>query len=475
MKFIVLGAGLSGLTCAAALRRQGHEVQVLEKEGEVGGLARSVRVDGYTFDLGPHFLFGPKVCDLLRREFPRVALNEVPSTKEKMYFHGKYFNFPFDPKNVLVNMDRRQAPGVLCDLIVKRTFGSNKARACRNVEEWVVQAVGRHIYDYISLGGYIAKLYGLPPTQVSYEWGMQKLKFLARWREASLVTLALRAFSEKSNISKRVIHYPPGGVDHLAVEIFEFLRRAGGKVHLNTEAVAIEHRADGISVRVRANGEGAELRGDFLVSTAPVTHLVGMLVPAVPTAIRNRAKSLRYRILLLLYLFVGKNYVLNDQCLYFTENQFFFRRITEFKHLDEAMAPAGKTSLCIEVTCFDGDEVSHKSEREVLGIVIKQLDRWGYLKESDIEGYRFLRIPFAYPVYELNYDDILRDILTHLRRYENMVSMGRQGLFFYNAMNSSIMMSHELGEKLGRSDKDGRKRIVHETYEQRLRKYGPEP
>ena len=55
-----------------------------------------------------------------------------------------------------------------------------------------------------------------------------------------------------------------------------------------------------------------------------------------------------------------------------------------------------------------------------------------------------------------------------------IVSMGRQGLFFYNAMNSSIMMSHELAGKLGRSDKDGRKQIVQETYEQRLRKYAPE-
>jgi protoporphyrinogen oxidase len=474
MKYIILGAGLSGLTCAAALRKQGHDVHVLEKEREVGGLARSVRVKGYTFDLGPHFLFGPKVCDLLGREFPRVALKEVPSTKEKMYFRGKYFNFPFDPKNVLINMDRQEVPGVVYDLILKQAFGSNKGRACRDVEEWVIQTVGRHIYDYTSLGGYITKLYGLPPTEISYEWGIQKLKFLARWREANLFTLALRAFSEKSNIRKRVIHYPSGGIDRLAVQICETFCRAGGKVHLNTEAVSVEHRGDGISVWVRSDGQRAELNGDFLVSTVPVTHLVRMLVPAFPAAIGDKVKLLRYRSLLLLYLFIEKNYVLNDQCLYFTEKPFFFRRITEFKHLDQAMAPAGKSSLCIEVTCFDGDEISHKSERDVLGIVIEQLNQWGHLKESDIEGYRFLRIPFAYPVYELAYDGILKGILTHLKSYENIVSIGRQGLFFYNAMNSSIMMSHELGGKLGRSDRDGRKQVVQETYEQRLRKYDPE-
>jgi protoporphyrinogen oxidase len=199
-----------------------------------------------------------------------------------------------------------------------------------------------------------------------------------------------------------------------------------------------------------------------------------MLAPAFPAAMGDKAKLLRYRSLLLLYLFIEKSYVLNNQCLYFTEKPFFFRRITEFKHLDQDMAPAGKSSLCVEVTCFDGDEISRKSERDVLGIVMEQLNQWGYLKESDIEGYRFLRIPFAYPVYELAYDGILKGILTHLKTYENIVSMGRQGLFFYNAMNSSIMMSHELGGKLGRSDKNGRKRIVQETYDQRLRKYACE-
>ena len=65
MRTIVLGAGLSGLACATALRLRGADVVLVEREAEVGGLAKSFRIDGYTFDDAPHFLFGRDVLPLL--------------------------------------------------------------------------------------------------------------------------------------------------------------------------------------------------------------------------------------------------------------------------------------------------------------------------------------------------------------------------------------------------------------------------
>ena len=58
MKYIILGAGPSGLTIANLLKRAGiNSFLVLEKESEVGGLCRSTNVDGSPFDFGGgHFL-----------------------------------------------------------------------------------------------------------------------------------------------------------------------------------------------------------------------------------------------------------------------------------------------------------------------------------------------------------------------------------------------------------------------------------
>lgn len=471
MKFIILGAGLSGLTSGAALQARGHEVILVEKGPEVGGLARSHRVNGCTFDYGPHFLFGERVHELLRERFAGINLEQLSGTKEKMYFKGKYFNFPFDPKNILLKMNKSKIPGVVFQLALKNIFKHGPARRSQDVEEWVIQAVGSRIYEYIALGDYIRKLYGIPPSRVSNEWGIQKLKFLARWQDSSLTTLIARSFSEGSAVKGRVIHYPPGGIDSIAGGIAESFRHSGGTILLSAEATSVRHRIDGITVVCNQNGSEIELKGDFLISTLPITRLVDILSPSPPSQISQDVKSLKYRTLILLFLFLGRNELLKHQCIYFPEDHYVFRRITEFKHLGPQMAPPGKTSLCVEITCFEGDAIWGKGQEELLHVVTEQLEGIGYLRREDMEGHQLQRIPFAYPVYELGYADVLDRVLNQLKSYPNMLSIGRQGLFFYNAMNSSILTSYELGEKLAQCRKEDWAAIVEETYESRKFKY----
>lgn len=472
MKFIVLGAGLSGLTGAVALRRHGHEVTLVEKESAVGGLARSYGVDGYVFDYGPHFLFGQRVYDLVRNEFPEIELKRVNSTNEKMFFQQRYFDFPFNPKSILLHMEKQRVPGVLFELFLKNIFRGPNTNELQSVEDWVVQAVGRRIYDYVSLGGYVQKLYGLSPTEISHEWGIQKLKFLTRWHDASFMKLVAKSLSEEREVKNRVVYYPmAGGIDHIPLRMLETYLRLGGEILLNSEAVSIQHRRDGVSLELRRNGGRHRLDGDFLISTIPITQLVSMVSPKLPEKARRKVASLRYRTLLLLYLFVRREWALKHQCIYFTEDPFLFRRITEFKHLDESMTPPGRSSLCVEITCFDNDEVYHREKEELLQVVVTQLERGGYLKGDDLEGHHFLQVPFAYPVYEIQYGGILEEILSRLSRYRNVISIGRQGLFFYNAMNSSIVWSHELSRRLSVSGRNEWGKIIEETYQDRIAKY----
>lgn len=56
MKVAVLGAGISGLTTAWALKRHGADVTVLEAAARPGGAIGSVRRDGYVAEHGPHTL-----------------------------------------------------------------------------------------------------------------------------------------------------------------------------------------------------------------------------------------------------------------------------------------------------------------------------------------------------------------------------------------------------------------------------------
>ena len=53
VKYLILGAGPSGLTLANALYQKGERsILLLEKENEAGGLCRSKDVDGWALDIG---------------------------------------------------------------------------------------------------------------------------------------------------------------------------------------------------------------------------------------------------------------------------------------------------------------------------------------------------------------------------------------------------------------------------------------
>jgi oxygen-dependent protoporphyrinogen oxidase len=56
MKIAVVGAGISGLSCAFRLEQQGHSVRVLEAEPEVGGRMGTTHVEGFAIDTGVNLL-----------------------------------------------------------------------------------------------------------------------------------------------------------------------------------------------------------------------------------------------------------------------------------------------------------------------------------------------------------------------------------------------------------------------------------
>ena len=67
-KIIVIGAGLGGLSAAISLRAEGFEVEILEKNAQIGGKLNVREIDGFTFDLGPSIFTLPSIFeDLFKR------------------------------------------------------------------------------------------------------------------------------------------------------------------------------------------------------------------------------------------------------------------------------------------------------------------------------------------------------------------------------------------------------------------------
>ena len=55
--YLILGAGISGLSASYHLKQKGYESIIIEKESQIGGLCRSFKINGFTFDHFIHLSF----------------------------------------------------------------------------------------------------------------------------------------------------------------------------------------------------------------------------------------------------------------------------------------------------------------------------------------------------------------------------------------------------------------------------------
>lgn len=72
-KISIIGSGFSGLAASCFAAKEGHEVQVFEKNESLGGRARVYEAQGFTFDMGPSWYWMPDIFDNFFSQFGKSA------------------------------------------------------------------------------------------------------------------------------------------------------------------------------------------------------------------------------------------------------------------------------------------------------------------------------------------------------------------------------------------------------------------
>ena len=433
-KTLVLGGGLAGLAAGWALTQAGRRVQVLESADAVGGLARTVVRDGFRFDLGGHRFF---THDTRIEEFVRGLLGEelvtVPRTS-RIYLRGKWIEYPLRPLSALFGLGPRTSAQVLLGYAAASLAQRLRPAPLLSLEDWVVAHFGRPLFE-LYFRDYSEKVWGVGCRDISAEWMAQRVQGLSLG--AAIQHAFLRRGAALPTLVDRFL-YPRLGIGSIAERLSAAIE-GSNPIATGARVVRLRHdgrRIEGVSVR--RGDQVQELHGEAVLSTIPLTQLIQALSPHAPVEVRAAAARLRYRDLVIVVVMLKRERATDQTWIYFPGKDIPFGRLHEPTNWSAAMAPPGCTLLVTERFCFRGDATWNASDAELIETTVRQLEILGFIRRQDARDGMVVRIPAAYPLFEVGYRERSRILHDYLERFENLQLAGRGGLFRYYNMDRAI-------------------------------------
>ena len=424
----IVGAGVAGLTIGHQLARQGYTVTVLESHDVVGGLGRSWHYGDFHFDVGPHRFHteNPRVGAFVSEILAEDA--HVISRKSGVRMFGKFHEWPLRP-SILLAMPFSLMIKAGLDLFKKQRLPGE------SFEADIVNKYGRTLYE-VFFKPYTEKFLFYSPAELHRDWaraGVNRAIIDKRQQTDNLWTLLKNTLLPQPVETSFL--YPPTGVGRFSERAAANIEKMGGRVLVKQRVDGVVARGDRI-VELRCGDEKFPVEN--LVWTAPITlanRLLGV-----------EGVDLEYLSTIFYNFEIDAPYKFDFQWTYYGGDE-IFSRVSAPTVFAATMAPPGKSGICVEFTCKQGDERWQHPERYTQAMIddlvrTKTIDHAG-----QVQGVHIERVPFTYPIYKLNYFGELTKNLRELGRFKNMLLAGRCGRFWYNNMD------HSIGQGLTMSDK----------------------
>lgn len=437
---VVLGAGFTGLATADFLLKSGFNVLVLEKEKEVGGLAKTFTFDGFKFDLGGHRLYfnNKKLINYVRS----VAKSELIFKKRRssIFLKGQYLNYP--PR--FFDCFRHSSSNIFKIIYDHfRLFGKNK-KGSSTFKEWVISRFGVTVHD-IYFHAYSYKTWGLRTDMISSLLAKRRIGML----NSSLIIKEM--FTQHSRVKEnaRYFYYPTEGIGSLSRDLMESVLKNNGQVILDAQIQNISYDNNKLESLFYSK-ECKRIKVEFskLISTVPLLSLTKLLFSEQQNEMHDLFQLIRYRDLILIFLLIDKKKVFDSQWIYFPDSDIPFARITEPKNWSTTMSRNNMTSLCVEIFCQAGDKYWNMPDDDLVKITMEALSKLKAVLASEVKGAFLKRIPYAYPLMYLGYEKDLNMVLSQVLKFDNLQLCGRNGTHTYLDMEECLSDAQQVAASL---------------------------
>ena len=499
-KVLIIGAGPAGLTAAYELLEQSkdYEVIVLEESNAIGGISRTVNYKGNRMDMGGHRFFSkvPEVNEWWEKMLPTQGampfddreLGRTSTIKEggpdpekvdrvmlrrnrlsRIFFNSNFFDYPISLKwETIKNM------GFGTTLVVGFSYLKTLVykRKENSLEDFYINRFGKKLYSMF-FENYTENLWGRHPSEISPEWGAQRVKGLSI--TAVLKDIFGKIFKKKNRkVETSLIEefaYPKLGPGQLWELTAKEIQSMGGTILMNAKVVKIlKDENNKITGLVYEQDEkSVTLNGDVVISSMPVKDLVAGMndVPEEFTAI---AKGLPYRD----YMTVGvlvpalklKNEtkiktmgnIVPDNWVYVHDRNVKMGRFQIYNNWSPYMVKELDKHVWVglEYFCNEGDEMWSMTDKAFADMAKAEMVTMGLIDSVDqVIDSHVERVKKAYPAYFDTYDK-MDDLREYLNSIENLYCVGRNGQHRYNNIDHSMCTSFETVKNIlsGATSKD---------------------
>jgi len=485
-KIVVIGAGPAGLTAAIELQRAGFaDISVFESDSLVGGISKTVNYKGNRIDIGGHRFFSksdwvmnwwadflPVPLDditknvnlvykgMRRDDIPHCVVADsenvmlIRNRLSRIYFNNTFFNYPLK-----LNAKTLSGLGLTKTLIFGLSYVKSHLfpiKPEKSLEDFLTNRFGRKLFEQF-FKEYTEKVWGVPCSEISAEWGAQRIKSL------SILSAIVHAIKSSLGSKKEVAAqtsliehflYPKYGPGQMWEVVAKDFVNNGGKLYLQSKVEEItisQKHATQVTVKEQ-DGAVLHLKCDYLLSTMPIKDLVTASASAWSKNTVNIASNLQYRDFItvgLLYQFDAMKRTLNDNWIYIQEPGVQVGRVQVFNNWSPSMVADSKyVWLGLEYFCKEGDDLWELSDTELSALAQKEMYEIGLVKESIAVDGLVLRVPKAYPGY---FGDAYRQfdvIRKEIDSVENLFLIGRNGMHRYNNQDHSMLTAAEAAKQI---------------------------
>ena len=417
-KYLIIGAGISGLTFANYCN---GEYIIVEKENEVGGYCRTIKRNGYVWDYAGHF-FHFKTEEFKKKFLSKMSKNDIVYNDKctKILYKNNFVDFPFQTN--IHQLEKEEFIDCLYDL-----FNKEEKDSYNNFLDMLYGKFGKSIVEKF-LKPYNEKLYATDLKNLDVD-AMGRF-FPYADKEAIIKNMK----KQEVNSYNSSFLYPKNGAFSFIKVLYDNLDKE--KILLNSTIIEINTKK---KYAVLSTGEKIEY--EYLINTMPLNKFLELL-----GGYEELIDKMSYNKVLVFNLGFDKPSPLckKEHWLYIPDQKTNYYRVGFYNNI----LGQDKLSMYIEIGYGKNQKIDKKEIDKQLKLTLKNLEKDNIIsKDMKLVDYESIIMDPAYVHIETETTKKIEKAKEKLEK-NSIYTIGRYGAWIYNSMEDSMVAAKELAEKI---------------------------